>query len=492
MNFKKLDFEKAKSYAGRYCINFLLLIVFWAGMLRKSFNADTIFHMVVDDADVMSRIESGRYIVGLGDYLLSVLGIRTTTNLSIFMLLTFILFAFAMTAMQRMFMNWQPKGQWESVGYYLGLNLVFLNVLFSELLMFREFCVYFGLGYLFAVLGVKYFVNKRYFPSVIFLALAATTYQYTMVFAAILLASYICIDHECDLSVRAVKTEVIGIFLCMGLGFLDLLSVKLLEKIGLIKEFGKKSGIGDLNKKMKLALDSFVDLLQSGGGVLPNLWIPLMFMLAITVFIVIACYRKQSMKKLIYIGIVLVGCLLLLYVIPFMQMDFAFPPRMSFCFYLIQGMMVVFAYIISTEQLQKWITLLCMGYLVIQLLFSNFIVTNHFISNTLDEVYVNMMYQEVLKYEQSTGETVTKMAIVEDTYAPDNYPEVTYTIYQINERSLGTVTNSLVWVMTGRHFESIEMDQEIYDQYFKDKNWDYFDLSEQLVFDGDTVYWCIY
>ena len=119
-------------------------------------------------------------------------------------------------------------------------------------------------------------------------------------------------------------------------------------------------------------------------------------------------------------------------------------------------------------------------------------VTNHFISNTLDEVYVTMMYQEILKYEKETGITVDKLAIAKDAYAPDHYLEVGYTSGQINERTLGTVTNSIVWKVTGRRFENLEIEEEIYDQHFRGKDWACFDLSQQFFIEDDTAYWCIF
>ena len=36
------------------------------------------------------------------------------------------------------------------------------------------------------------------------------------------------------------------------------------------------------------------------------------------------------------------------------------------------------------------------------------------------------------------------------------------------------------------------MDSQIYDEYFKDKDWNYFNPHEQLIFKGDTLYWCKY
>lgn len=475
-----------------YMINLIVFVVFWGGLLRHNYNADTIFHMIVDDADIMTNVEAGRYIIALGDSILFKLGLRTTSNVSIAMLITFLLFAFAMTRINKLFERWCPEKTWEKIGYYIGLQLVFLNVLFVELLMFNEYAVYFAFGYCMAVIGVEMFAKQKYALMVFCLFVAASTYQYTVVFAAVMIAFYVCLEYQQELSWNAVKEEICGIVISMGIGGLNYLSVILLIKLGIIKEFGKSAGVGELSEKIEDAMRSFVSLYQSSAEIFPNLWIPLLFMLAVWGVIVIGCVRKKALKRLVFVAVVWGGSHLLLYVIPFMLAEFSFPPRMAFCFYLVQGGLVLAAYAVSDENMKKLLSLSCVGYLVIQLLFSQFIVSNRFVSNTLDEVYVNMAYQKILEYEKETGNIVTKLSVVDDAYAPDHYEEVNYTSGQINERCLGTVTNSLVWVLTGREFERTPMDDKVYEEYFEGKDWNYFNLSEQLVIIGDTAYWCIF
>ena len=182
----------------------------------------------------------------------------------------------------------------------------------------------------------------------------------------------------------------------------------------------------------------------------------------------------------------------MLYVIPLVQEEFTLPPRLSFCFFLVQGFLLAVACKLSADNLKNLITFIGGSYLIVHLLFADFIVTNHFVSNTLDKVYVNMVYEEILKYESETGITVTKLAIIKDAYAPNHYEEVAYSTDQINERILGTATFSLIQIMTDRVFEEIEIPQQVYNKYFKDKDWDYFDLRQQLVFENDEAYWCVF
>ena len=487
-----MKWEKYKYTVTSLSVNFLMLLVFWGGMLRKSFNADTITHMSVNDADILINIEAGRYVISFCDFVLLKMGVRTTTNLSVTMLITFILFAIAMTELGRMFSKWKPDSMWEAIGFYGSIHLVFLNVLFAELLMFSEYCVYFGMAYLAAIVAAHCFVKRRYLLSVLSMGIAVFTYQYSVILAAVIIVFYVALDGNIRFSWDIVKRVIVGIFFCMFFGGLNLLSVKVLERLEIIDEFGKKAGWGDWKIKISDAIQHFILLNKNGGGILVNLWMPLLFILGVSVLIVYSCIKTDHIANLPFIFVIWLGSNLLLYVIPFMEETFYFPPRMSFCFFLVQGLMAVIAYVVGIKEVRGLLTLGCVMYLVVHLLFADFVVTNHFVSNTLDEVYVKMMYQEILKYEEETGIKVEKLAIAKDIDAPFNYAEVSFVADQINERTLGTSNTPLVWVMTGRRLERVDMDEDVYERYFKDKNWDYLDLSQQLIIDGNTAYWCIF
>lgn len=487
-----LKLEKYKSYIIQVGMNITVLLIFWGGMLRKSFNADTVSHMVSNNADVLWNISDGRYGIALMDAVLLKFGIRITDNLSVTTLLTFFFLAAVMLIIQNMFKEWQPKEKWSQIGFFCGVNLVFINVLFAEVLMFGECCFYFAIGYLLAALGIKRLAKKKIISSFFLFGFAVCTYQYTMIFAAILIAFLLCLRYQEELSLKAVKGELLGVFFCLGIGGLNYLSIKVMQKMGVINRFNKDVGAGNVEQKIKELVESFIDLNRNSLEILPNLWVPLLFIAGVFSLLIYSCVKENKIKKIIFIVIVFAGSVVLLYGIPVVQAKFNFPPRMAFCYYLVQGLLVVVAYAVSPLKVQKLLSFLCVGYVIVQFLFADFVVTNHFVSNTLDEVYTNMAYQEILKYEKETGIEITKISVYKDAYAPDSYEEVNYHVHQINERALGTVTVSLLQKISGRYFEKIENQEEIYNEYFKDKDWDYFDLSEQLVIIGDTVYWCIF
>ena len=151
---KKLDKLFNYKYIKYFIWDFVSLIIFWGGMLRKSFTSDTISHMVASDADVLVNIEQGRYVKALGDYLLLKIGLRTTTNLSVTILCSFILLTLAMVILQVVFSQWEPTDLMEKVLFNATINFWVYNVLFVENLIFSAVSIYFALAYLGAAIGI--------------------------------------------------------------------------------------------------------------------------------------------------------------------------------------------------------------------------------------------------------------------------------------------------------------------------------------------------
>ncbi|MCH5255932.1 MAG: hypothetical protein J1D87_01515 [Lachnospiraceae bacterium] len=476
----------------QYMLNLLMLFIFWGGLLRKSYNYDTVYHMVVGDADVVTRIRGGRYAAALIDYLLLKLGLRTTSNISVTIFLTLIVFAAAMLMMQILFERYMPDDILAKAGFYCGLNLVFLNVLFAELLMFSEYSIYFAFSYLAATAGVFYFVRRRYLPMLIMYVTAVSFYQNAIVYAAILAAFYIYLDEKTLLSLKAVVREAAAVAVCMLIGVLDLLSIRVLERLDMIPLSAKVSGMGNISEKLSAVASSFVSLNKNAAGIFPNLWLPLIFVAIIWMTIIYSRIKEQDFSGIIFLFIVCLGSYALLYIIPFASIDFYFPPRLSFCFFMVNGLLLVSSYAVSIKSLHRLLGMVGILYILLHFFFAGLIVSDHFVSNSLDEVYVNMLYDEILRYENETGIEVTKIAVMKDAYSPSSYPQVNFVSGQINERVIDAVPLSIIQVVTGRVLERVDMPKDIIEQYFKDKDWDYFSPKEQIVIEGDTAYWCIF
>ena len=305
--------ETIKEYILRLGINFGTLLIFWGGMLRKSFTSDTISHMVASDADVQVNMEQGRYLKAFVDGLLLKYGLRTTTNISVTMLLAFIFLALTMLLLQITFQRWEPQKLSNRIAFNLILNLWVCNVLFVENLMFSEVSIYFALAYFLAAMGVFCYTKKRYVWMIIMLLVSTFAYQYAVVFAAIFVAFYIFLE-ERKLTWKAVWREIVGVAICMGMGVLNLISIWVLIKSDAIERFFKSAGVGDIKLKLKQVIQSFIQLHKDAAGIFPNLWIPLLIMLIVAILVILSFFQKKQFSELLFFCIVIIGSCALLYV----------------------------------------------------------------------------------------------------------------------------------------------------------------------------------
>lgn len=476
-----------------YCINMVLLLLTWGGMLRRSFNADTLYHMVSADHDVLSRLECGRYLCGLVDFLLGKLDLSTTTHTGITVFAGLLLMAAAICVIQEMFRPFVKIGNpIEQAAYYAVTGLVFVNVLAAELMMFSEFTAYFGMAYLFAAAGAALFVQKKYGKALICIAVSCMFYQVGVVFCAILIFVYLFLDSKEHFNKKVLWNELLGIVMTFGMGLVNMMSTKILVYLGILGELGKQTGLRDIVWKCRRVLQISGSLLKNSMGLMPGIGIPFLFLGLVIGSVLIVYIRKRNWKSLLYYILLMTVMWGMIFAISFLDEDFYISPRMIFTFYLIQAAAAIIA-LSRLEGIRKVIVCYaCILYLIIQMLCVHNIITNHFVSNTLDKLYAAMVYDRILEYEAETGIRVTGLAVDKDMNAPDSYEQVYYKAYQINERALGTVSYSLMEVVTGRKFERIEMDPDIYDAYFEGKDWNHFDASKQLIIQGDVAYWIIF
>ncbi len=495
--------DKLISFIG----SFFVLTALFGGLLRRAFNADTITYMIYakDDADV--RIRAGRYVIALFDVILYRLGIKTTDFMPLLILLSMVVLALTVVVLLEVFSRFSSQNNLLfSVGFSLALGLGFYNVLFAEYFMFTEVTVFYTIGFFVAAVGVHLFVNSnrgKFFAYLLFI-IAACTYQYTVVFAAIVLAFYYMLQNDFKWSKKAVTDELLGCALPMSTGIICMISIKIVGQIypdlASVKPYSNES----VRDKLGDVIDSLGMFLKDSYSLLPGTLIPGIILLASLCVCVYLLAKAKGFKGVLFFAVVCLGSLVLMLVIPMLGAGFNFPPRMSFCLYLVQGL--IFITIMSLlagssdilpenmcKTLLKATTYVVMGYVWIQMLGCSFITSGRYVSNTLDKNYSQIILREIEKYEENTGITVTKLGTCTDAYAPTFYEESKVHYGQINERVIGQATRSLIEAMWGRHFESADgVPEDVYDEYFAGKNWDYFDVNEQLVIVDDTAYLCVY
>ena len=105
---------------------------------------------------------------------------------------------------------------------------------------------------------------------------------------------------------------------------------------------------------------------------------------------------------------------------------------------------------------------------------------------------MNYIAQQVWIYENDTGNQIRRICIYTDESPLGIYYGLTG-YGAINERVMSNAwaAGNVYRRFTGTDYTVEEGDPQVYEQYFKGKNWHYLD-DEQIVFIGDTLHLCLY
>ena len=500
---KKLPMSaKCKDAITAFLVNFVLATVFYGGLLRKSYNADTITYMVYPVDSVDERLRGGRYLIMLFDYIFSKLGIRTTDFYYICIFLSIVLLTASITLLQIIFRRFlKTENLLVSIGYNLALALTFCNVLFIEYFMFVEMTVFMLLGFFLATLGVYFYTEHKSITSVLLFAASVCLYQMVVSYAAIVLVFYYMLTHDFKWSKKAVFDEMFGFLTPMLLGAANVIAIKVVSSLSKEHTFGysfaQSGNDSTLTTKLGKMLAECMLFLKNSFTLLPSLYLPgIIFVLSVVLTAYMLLKSKGASGILYYLVAILVS-ISVIFVVPLMEEVFYFPPRMSFLLYVVQGLMLVstISLLASVDKamLVKMASYAVLGYMWFQMLFCFFIVSGRYVSNALDMAYCKIILQEIEKYEEENNTTVTMMTVVHDAYAPAFYDESKVHYEQINERIIGQTTRSALEAWYGKVLEDGgPVPDEIYNEYFAGKDWDSFDVGEQLVIEGNTAYLCVY
>lgn len=113
--------------------------------------------------------------------------------------------------------------------------------------------------------------------------------------------------------------------------------------------------------------------------------------------------------------------------------------------------------------------------------------------NLSDELRCSYIGQAITEYEEETGESVTKIAFYDDSERTNPaYPHLSTIDGDASLSSFYTNWSDLnaINYYLGTSYERAESDEE-YAAYFAKQNWDTLS-KEQLIFDGDTLHYCLY
>lgn len=337
--------------------------------------------------------------------------------------------------------------------------------------------------------------KKAYIKTLFLIILAGLCYQGNLNVWIGLSLLYFAIDEK-----KTIKEWIRYLLKLGSITILVLASLVAIINITNLIIGNEQSRLGVSNKSLKEIISIFYiffikPITDVTFGYYPKMLISISIL--ITTLIVVNCERNKPINSLIKYYLMLLIIILACICPAFLQKNISLSARMINCIGAIIGISLIYiCYIITKkENRNKIATIIVLALSIILFCINifdyyNIAYMNH-ITMKEEQKYINQINEVMLEYEKENNVTLKKAMFFADknyveTY--DNMPPSTF-----NSRGILTIYSRIYCLnyYTGRNLEEELPTEEKYNKYFKDKDWNEFN-KEQVQFEGDTVYICIY
>ena len=374
--------------------------------------------------------------------------------------------------------------------------LVVFNICTAEGLLFVEVGTM-PFGILFAILGACILSTDRkyrYIISLILITISGLFYQVTSSIFVLLALVLIAIKNKGNIKLIIKDTIIVGLIYAFAM-VVNFVGVKIWDNV-LDNQF-REFTFPSISVIIDTVLNFGEIILIYNAGIGPKYWYLITLVIISIIFIVnIMLKKKDYFEILEYVTLVILSILIPIIPILATPVDSQYiEPRMAMCFGSVIGILVIF--LLSVIKIDKNRILLTIVGIITLLNFigiSIFLVvasTSTLIANQMDKLIAEQIINEIKEYEESTGEEITSIGVAFDK---------NYTMYYngqpalrcFNVRSLGTswAVKEVITTYTGKGYKNVEVPKEIQDEFLS-KDWNTYD-KEQLVFDGENLYICIF
>lgn len=507
-----------------FIVDFLLLFFTYGGFYRSVFgNSDALWGALDPSSTFVARLGSNRWIPAIFELIYNSTGFIPAKHFRLSLFLFILALTVSLFIVQIIFLDLFERiccVKEDCSGIRMAVvaaaTLPFVNVLFTEFFYFTESFHIFAFAFLFMAAGFYELSKKHIIVSFLLFCCMTMCYQMACPIASICIGVYVYLEHRGVFSLELVKAELIKALPPMILFVLNYTTGGVIQRIitmaGIETSPSKKISTGySMREYIASITVSVKGLISSNIGLTPGVYVPfLVFVLTFTV-VTFICIKKQKWNQLGTFFLVEIILVVLTLAVQIAENPANFVARTVTPLYFAQGMQILIMFFFISENhdsdnlvsgFVKILYLLPTLYILFNVFFVQCIIQNRMVSETLDGLYAESIFNKIEKYEQENGIIVKKIAPVNDTDSSPFYDQVKFCSGAINRRCYSDYTwtflqycayeTDLAGSLFGRSFERIAMDEDTYKELFEGKNWTRFDIEEQVIIRGDTVYICVF
>lgn len=381
------------------------------------------------------------------------------------------------------------------------VSLSFVNVFAMELMLFPEMAMVtmfsnLSLGLLIYLVFSD--VNRilKWLLFIWFTFVALGSYQSYIGIIEAFALTVLFIKYKDDIKARYLNSAT-----ALALGGMasiaNVLIVKVMISLNLIADSGRGATFDfyDILHNLIGIVQYQLAFWKNADGILPNGIMPVAAVLVIVAFGYYV-YKLSTLEKKIFIMVILLGCWLLAFAAHIIEQNLTLRPRSNIAVWSVIAVVLLLGY--SSFSNGKWRKIFeC---IVAVLLLTNVyvmrdMVKNEASNNAIDMAEAKLIADRIIKYEEETGNYVSNIATCPDACLTYYESTSRYHNGELGGRILATDYSNyrlIGYEFGGRWIDRVEMDPNVYNEHFAEKDWTNLNLEEQMVFDGDTMYLAIY
>lgn len=495
--------KKNKTSLKMFIIDFSMIFITYVMFLKTHFSVDS--YAVYFNMDADNQIRQTRFVNYFFIKFFEKIGFNTCSGQSILTMSFMIASAIVATVLTKLFCKYLKNTSPIKIAAMNGAVLIsVVNVFILEWYLYPETMLFYALSLLLATLAIyvvdtdmNIFLKGLIIAVLIFLSL--NCYQASMPVFVIYALSLILIKSDFHLTKKSFFESFVAVF-SAGFSCVILLIVQ--------KIFYARSEVFQGDRNADLSIETIIGNIKNvfslmsevfdGYYFIPRYTIPCFVLIFIVMIIYNFVKSKKSPINYIYCALVLIACFCITFVPHTVTKAIWFAPRtnIGFCAFLsVLALLAIYSLEdVNWEKILKAYVFVIGTFLIINIVQIKNVGIEHFSSNAIEREYALQIQHEINKYEADSGNHIDGIAIVNDTSPRWCYEGIRYNVYDTNTKAYvvpwGGV--NLISYYGGRQYHTLEMDPAIYNEHFADKNWDYYTPEEQLVFQDNVMYMCVY
>ncbi len=485
-----------------FLINLFIITITYGMFIKDHFSVDS--YNLIYDTTAKHFLISGRIYTYILTLLFYKFNINLTLNQSVFSVILIFCISISTTVLLKIIIRYINKINIKKlIMIDMAILISFINVFFLEWFLYPESTFFFGIGLVLAITAIYIVINSRNFLhimlSFILLMISMGIYQANLSIFIIYSLTICLLKNNFDFNKKMVNQGMIILLIGMLNSILNMLVLKLIYILNLAPKSERAPSI-DLNiikENILGILKQQLSILNNACDLLPKFSV-LFFMIIIFIQLIYSVIKNRNNKKSI---VLLISVIFINYSIIFAPHIFTsilwLAQRTLIGFFVFLSSIIVIIIFYSCEKNRIFNNVLLISlvlFLTLNLIQIQNIGVNHISSNKIDQEYAEIINKEIEKYEKENNLEVKYIATKNDINPTFNYNSVEYTLYDTNVRAYVTpwADVNMINYFGGKKYKKIDMNTEIYDKYFKDKDWEYFNPKEQFIFKGDTLYLMLY